>query len=132
VRGVRADREAYCADCGIGTLTAGEWYAVKNEIWKVAWNARPQPSARENLAEETLPPVQPLLPGLHLPEPEGEQILCIGCLEQRIGRTLTCRDFADALINGLPGKSGRLQSRLTAKRSKSVRGLGPRLTRSPS
>lgn len=30
----------------------------------------------------------------------GRGYLCIGCLERRLGRPLTCRDFTDAPING--------------------------------
>jgi hypothetical protein len=38
--------------------------------------------------------------------------LCIGCLEERIGRRLTPADFTDAPINRFGGSSARLRSRL--------------------
>jgi hypothetical protein len=44
------------------------------------------------------------------------QILCIGCLEKRIGRTLMACDFTECPVND-PSKSNnsqRLRSRLTA------------------
>jgi hypothetical protein len=55
-------------------MEAGEWYMVKDEIWRQAWGhiSRSAP---------------------------GRQILCIGCLEKRIGRRLTPRDFTDASVN---------------------------------
>lgn len=43
-------------------------------------------------------------------------MLCIGCLEKRLGRMLCKRDFTDATINNprFVSKSQRLMSRLTA------------------
>lgn len=40
-------------------------------------------------------------------------MLCIGCLERRIGRQLVSSDFIDAPINKMGG-SARMKSRLTA------------------
>jgi hypothetical protein len=45
--------------------------------------------------------------------PAGAGKLCIGCLEQRIGRRLTPRDFTDCPLNNFPSGSKRLVSRLT-------------------
>jgi hypothetical protein len=45
-------------------------------------------------------------------------MLCIGCLENRLGRELTSRDFTDAMINQLGyniPRSQRLISRLTTQ-----------------
>jgi hypothetical protein len=93
---MRADLGSHCADCGIGTLTANEWYMVKDEIWMLAWIGRRKPW-------HDLP---------------GQQILCIGCLEQRIGRTLTSCDFTDVPVNRLDLEhSERLQNRLTSAKS---------------
>ena len=61
-----------CADCGLGTITAGEYYMVKNEIWEQAWVGRRK--------------------SWHGRVP-GQEILCIGCLERRIGRALKACDF---------------------------------------
>lgn len=39
--------------------------------------------------------------------------LCIGCLEVRLGRKLTCKDFTKALVNTMKTKrSARLENRL--------------------
>ena len=50
---------------------------VKKRVWKKAWAGR-------------------LKPWHALP---GQQILCIGCLEKRIGRTLVPSDFPKAPVN---------------------------------
>lgn len=89
-----------CADCGIDTHTINEWYMVTDAVWETAWVGRRLPC-----------PPHHWLPGL--------EILCIGCLEQRIGRTLTSDDFLDAPVND-PAKFGiskRLLNRLTAKQA---------------
>jgi hypothetical protein len=82
-----------CADCGLGVIAAGEWYMVKDEVWEAAWAGRREPwHARR-----------------------GQQILCIGCLEKRLGRTLMACDFTRYPVNN-PSKSNisdRLRSRLT-------------------
>lgn len=47
----------------------------------------------------------------------GRGMLCVGCLEKRMGRQLCRQDFIDAPINMVDSKrqSLRLQDRLTAK-----------------
>jgi hypothetical protein len=59
-----------CDDCGIETID-DEYYMVTDEVWKLA-------SGKDGRAP---------------------RILCIGCLEKRIGRMLTKADFSDAPIN---------------------------------
>ena len=81
-----------CVDCGVGTLTLGEWYMVKDDVWEKAWADRLKSWYRDGL---------------------GVEILCIGCLEKRIGRTLTAIDFTDAPVNDLSDNSARLRERLT-------------------
>jgi hypothetical protein len=44
-------------------------------------------------------------------EPDGG-VLCVRCLEARIGRELTARDFTDCPLNRLPTSSARLDARL--------------------
>jgi hypothetical protein len=63
-----------CADCSLDTIKAHEWYMVHDHVWERAWGqiSRGMP---------------------------GDQILCIGCLENRIGRRLTSADFTDAPVN---------------------------------
>jgi hypothetical protein len=52
----------------------------------------------------------------------GQQILCIGCLEKRIGRTLTRDDFTDAPAND--AKKNNMSDRLRDRLTRSARG-GP-------
>jgi hypothetical protein len=83
-----------CADCGVGTLTIGEWYMAKDDVWEQAWSGR-----RKSWHGKAT----------------GHEILCIGCLENRIGRTLTNLDFTRSPINNAADehKSDRLRNRLT-------------------
>src|SRR5262245_24623610 len=66
-----------CADCGRATLKLSEWYMVKDRVWKQAWAGR--------------------LKSWHILP--GQQILCIGCLEGRLGRKLTRKDFKNLSVN---------------------------------
>jgi len=87
-----------CVDCGVGTITLGEWYMVKERVWKQAWKGRRKP-LRDEFGIVS-----------------GQAILCIGCLEQRIGRRLVKSDFTRAPVNDLSDydyKSDRLIDRLT-------------------
>jgi hypothetical protein len=63
-----------CADCGLGTIQLGEWYMVKDAAWEQAW-------CRRRKWWHGLP---------------GQEVLCIGCLEKRLGRTLVAGDFTAA------------------------------------
>jgi hypothetical protein len=83
----------HCVDCGVGTLTLGEWYMVKDDVWEQAWAGR-RKSWHGKVA--------------------GVEVLCIGCLETRLGRTLTASDFTHWPINNpaLPNTSTRLRDRL--------------------
>jgi len=86
-----------CKDCGADTIAIGEYYIVRDEVWALAW------------------------PGYHNPRHGkllGERVLCIGCLENRLGRTLTRADFVDVPANDLNNPeyhfSDRLRARLSA------------------
>lgn len=81
---------------------------VTSEVWAQAWVGR----------RRTVPAGLPLFPDLIHPAP-GLEILCIGCLEQRIGRTLMASDFIDAPVNNpfTPFMSECLFNRLIAKQS---------------
>jgi hypothetical protein len=84
----KARRNGCCADCGVNTLAADEWYIVKDDVWQAA----------SRLGDVTV-----------------SFFLCIGCIEQRLGRRLTPGDFDDVPIN-VPNKfsmSRRLRDRLT-------------------
>jgi hypothetical protein len=58
-----------CVDCGINTLDSKEYYMVSNSVW------------------------------LETKLKTDEGMLCISCLESRIGRNLTSKDFPDLPIN---------------------------------
>lgn len=49
--------------------------------------------------------------------PSVKGMLCVGCLETRLGRTLTAADFTDAYINqpGYIAQSTRLLNRLLSE-----------------
>lgn len=61
-------KEFSCMDCHICTLCNGEYYMVKNNIWKVA-------------------------------NPKIDGMLCITCLEKRLGRKLVPKDFSKCDLN---------------------------------
>lgn len=73
-----------CKDCGVDTDSICEYYMVKDSLWKKA------------VKKDT------------------EIILCIGCLEDRIGRELTPEDFTEAPVNTFSffKRSARLKTRL--------------------
>lgn len=76
-----------CVDCGVNTIEGNEYFMVTDALWKRAGMRR------------------------------HGGFLCIGCLETRIGRQLTSRDFTECPLNWrnimLPGYgSDRLVSRM--------------------
>jgi hypothetical protein len=77
-----------CADCGVGTISIGECFMVEDRVWERAW------AGRRRAWHGNVP---------------GQEILCVGCLEARIGRRLTARDFACDIG---PSFSERLRDRL--------------------
>jgi hypothetical protein len=92
----------HCCDCGLGTITIDEWYMVNDDVSEQAWAGR-----RKSWQRRVLDGVVDVVP--------GTEILCIGCLEKRIGRTLCRTDFTDAPVNN-PNEhqhSDRLRDRLT-------------------
>jgi hypothetical protein len=86
-----------CSDCGVGTFSIGEYYMVKNEVWEQAWSSQRK--------------------SYHGKVP-GQEVLCIGCLETRIGRTLCGDDFTFASNANI---SDRLRDRLQHPRARSPR-----------
>lgn len=85
-----------CLDCKSDTDSDGlqEYYSVKDEIW---FSVVP-PSTKWS--------------------PHNNGMLCIGCLEKRLGRELTRSDFIDCPLNDLEfpwTRSERLISRLSKK-----------------
>ncbi len=81
------DNEFVCLDCKVNTLYTEEYYMVNDYLWKSAF-----------------------------PTEDTDGMLCVGCLEARIGRTLTPSDFTPAPLNqenfNLWGRSDRLNNRL--------------------
>jgi len=76
-----------CWDCAACTLCTNEYYMVNNELWYSATDELDTPTS---------------------------VMLCIGCLESRLGGELVASDFPDIPINrGVFPYSTRLQSRLT-------------------
>ena len=82
-----------CCDCELGCAVAGEWYMVRDTVWELAWCGE----RNRRKSWQYLP---------------GQDVLCIGCLEKRIGRTLCADDFTDVPIND-PTK-GNASERLVA------------------
>jgi hypothetical protein len=72
-----------CVDCGRNTGQIQEYYMVNDRLW-------------DKTAGK-----------------DKDKMLCIGCLEKRLGRKLTPADFTDAPVNGgfMP-QSARLRERL--------------------
>jgi hypothetical protein len=81
-----------CVDCGLGTYAADEYpHTIKTEVWEQVWVGR-RKSWRA----------------------PGTEILCIGCLEDRLGRRLTRADFTDAPCND-PHRGHAMSARLRAR-----------------
>ncbi len=71
-----------CACCGEDTQKIGEYFDVKDAIWQEAGKQF------------------------------AKKILCVGCLEEKLGRALVPDDFSNALVNhNLARKSARLRQR---------------------
>jgi len=74
----------------IGLLSAGwdhEWFMVNDRVWRAGQGERPV------------------------------RFLCVGCLEHRLGRRLTARDFKRGVrINFIGRKSARLRQRMRGLR----------------
>jgi N6-adenosine-specific RNA methylase IME4 len=74
--------KAPCFDCGDDTA-GGDWYMVHDHVWTAAWPNTKQANGRAVLFK-TVP---------------FSEILCLRCLEQRLGRALTPADFTAAPVN---------------------------------
>ena len=65
---------AVCKDCNGFPARMGEWFQLKNAVWNQAWPG----TAQRTSAKGPLP---------------MKHFLCIGCVEKRLGRKLSRRDF---------------------------------------
>jgi hypothetical protein len=80
-----------CWDCNFNTMHGDEYYMVATELWELATIY----AANDNQCDTHV-------------------MLCIGCLENRIGGVLTPSDFPDYPINrGVFPMSPRLKNRVT-------------------
>jgi hypothetical protein len=77
-----------CRDCGVNTNTIGEYYLVEDHVWAAAGGA---PSVTGALTND---------------------MLCIACLELRLGRQLNSDDFMLVEANIIYPKSPRLRARM--------------------
>jgi hypothetical protein len=85
-----------CTDCEVGTITIGERFMVKDEVWEDAWDVWAE---RNKMWARRVP---------------GQMVLCVGCLEARLGRELCATDFTDVPLNNSDEyeRSARLLDRL--------------------
>lgn len=104
-----------CEDCGANTAPAwhsqsgttgiGEYYMVQHELWIAATGCGAITYEDGEVQADH--------------SPEAHLMLCIGCLEARLGRTLTPDDFIEAPINWqvpfIYDHSDRLKDRLGIK-----------------
>jgi len=82
-----------CTDCGKNTSKINEYYMVHDSVWGAA-NMETNAAFEQGLT--------------NIRRPDG--MLCVGCLENRLGRQLTPADFTDAEVNRWRA-SDRLKSR---------------------
>jgi hypothetical protein len=92
----KRNMRAWCGGCDVDTGWDGlrEWYTVRNDVWEQAW---PGTSNGKLIGELNGP----------------RYFLCIGCLEERLGRRLTRDDFEEHnILNQNSECSERLLDRL--------------------
>ena len=106
-----------CNDCGIDTTpNIGKWefYSVTDDVWEAARLAAStviiSRERAELIAEARRANRQGVLDSGFM----NDHFLCIGCLEQRIGRRLTALDFTVCPVNnpGHQNNTQRLRDRL--------------------
>jgi hypothetical protein len=74
------ERGFACLDCGVNT-SVGDYYSLHDDVWQRAY---PEGA-----------------------DPDDEGMLCIPCVERRLGRRLNALDFTDAPINFVAGSRAR-------------------------
>lgn len=104
------DRLPNCADCDVDTFDNGEMYMVRDELWAAAWAGR---RVNCNCGAFGTDGGQGVFEFKDTSRCRKCEVLCVPCLEKRIGRTLTHADFTDCPLNIPNGfTSTRLRSRL--------------------
>jgi len=78
-----------CIDCGVDTQKIDEYYIVHNWVWN---EAMPMTPINAIYIEDGKVKTDVLLR-------QGKGMLCIGCLERRLRRKLTKKDFLDCPVN---------------------------------
>jgi hypothetical protein len=91
--------ETNCTDCRWCTILLGEFYMVHDHVWEQACQSEPKTNP-------------------------AETFLCVGCLEERLGRLLTPGDFMDVKLNN-PNKPQGVSSRLRKRLTRMARSLPP-------
>jgi len=87
---------AQCADCRRSVGALGEWCLLKNSVWEKVWPGTAQKSVYDKM------------PMKHN--------LCVGCIEQRLGRKLVRADFdMRSKHNKLDARRRRTPRRTTEK-----------------
>jgi hypothetical protein len=83
----RGPEHSACIDCGTDTIEAGEYYMLRDDVW------------------------------LSIGLTRDGGMLCIGCVESRLGRSLNPSDFTNAGINTQSNawRSARFNARLAAQ-----------------
>lgn len=75
----------FCVDCSVDTILIGEYYMLHHFVWQQTGLGR------------------------------YDGMLCISCVEKRIGRKLTSKDFSDFPVNSTPlFRSSLLAERLSS------------------
>ena len=103
-----------CNDCGAPTSSRdepGEYYMVTSEIWTAA-GMHPEHITRVH-RDGSWTRVTTNGRGHVTGGPFPSEYLCVGCLEKRLGRTLSGADFIDCPLNAMSERqTARLRSRI--------------------
>jgi len=102
-----------CIDCYVDTSSSqgiAEYYHVHNEVWCDAFGVDPFEALDKNGNWDLM----------HIDSAQNVGMLCLGCLEQRLGRQLERDDFSNAPINYYPAISDRFKMRLTDEMAEEV------------
>ena len=78
-----------CLYCGVNTMHIDEYYMIHDDLW-------------HDVTDEV--------------GTNGKGMVCIGCVEDQLGRNLTAADFKNVPLNYItPWQSARLQDRLQTR-----------------
>jgi hypothetical protein len=94
---MRARNRDACADCGASTYKLNEYYMVRHDVWERAWGrykpGQPPPPPPVATACRLVTARDGRVYNVLFAAGARREILCIGCLERRINRTLMANDF---------------------------------------